>query len=63
MSILNHIENLENPIIFDRDNKFLYFPINKNAQTSIVRNILKHRCVLRKDSLDKWFGYQKNLTE
>ena len=43
MNILNYIENLENPIIFDRDNKFLYFPINKNAQTSICRNILKHR--------------------
>jgi len=63
MNILNYIENLENPIIFDRDNKFLYFPINKNAQTSICRNILKHRCILRKDSLDKWIGYQKNLTE
>tara|TARA_Y100000385_G_scaffold290524_1_gene364053 strand:- start:1027 stop:1626 length:600 start_codon:yes stop_codon:yes gene_type:complete len=63
MNILEYIESLENPIVFDTDNKFLFFPINKNAQTSICRNTLKHRCVLRKDSLDKWVGYQKNLTE
>ena len=43
-----------NPIIFDKKQNFIFIPNNKVAQTSIVRNILKDRCVVKKDNSLKW---------
>lgn len=43
-----------NPIILDRRLQFVYFPNNKVCQTSIARNVLAHRAVVRKDSARRW---------
>ena len=58
--IIRYIKNLENPVIFDVENTFLYFPIDKNAQTSIARNLLKFRCIVRKDNEIAWNNYFSN---
>lgn len=60
--MLEYITNLENPVILDKNNQFIYFPINKNAQTSICRNLLKDRCILKKDNKLIWQQKFDNLS-
>jgi sulfotransferase famil protein len=55
--VRKYIRDLENPLIFDSEHKFIYFPINKNAQTSIARNILGERCIVRKDNTLIWESF------
>jgi len=60
--MLEYIANLENPVILDKNNQFIYFPINKNTQTSICRNLLKNRCILKKDNKLIWQQKFDNLS-
>lgn len=52
--LIKHVKNLSNPIIFDRNKEFIYLPINKNAQSSIARNLLANRCIIKKSSPYEW---------
>ena len=54
MSLKEYILERENPVIFDKDGKFVFFPVNKVMQTTLVRNILAKRCVVYKDNKEKW---------
>ena len=38
------------PVIFDKNNKFIYFPGNKVMQTTIARNLLAYRCIIYKNN-------------
>lgn len=54
MDKFEYLFKLPNPVIFDRLGQFAYIPINKAAQTSITRNILKDRAVVKKDDKKEW---------
>jgi hypothetical protein len=49
-----YILKRENPVIFDTQSKFIYFPVNKVMQTTLVRNLLKKRCIVYKDNKVLW---------
>ena len=51
---LEIIRSRKNPVIFDRKNRFIYFPNNKVAQVSIVRGALGDRSIIWKDDQKKW---------
>ena len=42
----DYLRQRENPIIFDKKGKFIYFPTNKVMQTTLARRILKKRCIV-----------------
>lgn len=42
------------PVIFDKWDKFIYWPNNKVCQTSIARGALKHRAIVHKDNPKAW---------
>ena len=56
MGKFEYLFKLPNPIIFDKLGLFAYIPINKAAQTSITRNILKDRAIVKKDNKDLWLS-------
>jgi len=56
MDKFQYLSKLPNPIVFDRLGAFAYIPINKAAQTSITRNILKDRAIVKKDNKDLWLS-------
>lgn len=58
-SKFSYLARLPNNLVFDTEGKFLFFPINKAAQTSIVRGIFKDRAVVRKDDVEKWEVFTK----
>ena len=41
MKYKEYIKRRENPVIFDKEGKFIYSPVNKVIQTTIARNLLK----------------------
>jgi len=53
MNFLN-LYNRTNPVVLDKDSKFIFIPNNKVAQTSIVRNVLRNRCIVKKDNSLRW---------
>lgn len=57
MDKFQYLFKLPNPVIFDRLGQFAYVPINKAAQTSITRNILKDRAIVKKDDKKKWMKF------
>ena len=57
MDKFEYLFKLPNPVIFDRLGQFAYVPINKAAQTSITRNILKDRAVVKKDDKKEWMKF------
>ena len=52
-----YLKKRENPLIFDKKGKFVYFPVNKVMQTTIAREILKDRVIIRKDNPELWNYY------
>ena len=56
---IDYLKKRENPIIFDKNNEFIYFPVNKVMQTTIARNYLKDRCIIYKDNPKLWNEYFK----
>ncbi|WP_158583459.1 sulfotransferase family 2 domain-containing protein [Salinisphaera sp. Q1T1-3] len=53
-----------NPLIFDSEKRFIYFPNNKAAQTSIARNMLRDRAIVWKDDKIQWEkNFWLNLAE
>jgi len=57
MSLKEYILERENPVIFDKEGKFVFFPVNKVMQTTLVRNILAKRCVVYKDNKENGWNY------
>jgi len=57
MDKFQYLFKLPNPVVFDRLGQFAYVPINKAAQTSITRNILKDRAIVKKDDKKKWMKF------
>ena len=57
MDKFQYLFKLPNPVIFDRLGQFAYIPINKAAQTSITRNILKGRAIVKKDDKKEWMKF------
>jgi len=55
--MINFIKNRENPVILDKENKFVYFPTNKVMQTTLARNILKDRVIVKKDNPKLWLEH------
>jgi hypothetical protein len=55
--IKEYIKKRENPVIFDKEGKFIYFPVNKVMQTTLARNLLKNRCIIYKDNPSLWIEY------
>lgn len=53
----DYLRQRENPIIFDKKGKFIYFPTNKVMQTTLARRILKKRCIVKKDNKQLWNHY------
>lgn len=53
INLLN-LYNKSNPIVLDKDDNFILIPNNKVVQTTIVRNVLKHGCIVIKDNVLKW---------
>lgn len=53
----DYIKNRENPVIFDKNGEFVYFPVNKVMQTTIARNLLSKRCIVYKDNPKLWLEY------
>jgi len=49
-----YILKRENPVIFDTQAQFIYFPANKVMQTTLVRHLLKKRCIVYKDNKVLW---------
>ena len=43
------LSSVQSPVL-DTEGKFLFFAINKNAQTSVVRNALASRAIVNKDN-------------
>lgn len=43
-----------NPVILDRDDRFVFFPNSKVAQRSIARDLLADRAIVRKDDPAGW---------
>ena len=62
--LVQYIKSLENPVIFDKKDKFIYFPINKNMQRSFTRSILKDRVIICKNRQAKkqWGEKSKKLS-
>jgi hypothetical protein len=54
MTAIDVIAGRPNPVIFDADDRFLFFPNNKVCQRSIVRVALKDRAIVRKDDESVW---------
>lgn len=52
-----YLKKRENPLIFDKKGKFVYFPVNKVMQTTIAREILKDRVIIKKDNPELWNYY------
>lgn len=59
MDKFQYLSKLPNPIIFDKLGTFAYIPINKAAQTSVTRNILRDRAIVKKDDKDLWLSYSE----
>lgn len=55
--IKEYIKKRENHVIFDKEGKFIYFPVNKVMQTTLARNLLKNRCIIYKDNPSLWNEY------
>ena len=49
-----YIKKRENPIIFSKDHKFVYFPVNKVMQTTITNSC---DCIIYKRNPSKWLEY------
>jgi hypothetical protein len=49
--IRTHLINFCDSPIFDTQRRFIYMAINKVCQQSIARGLLKHRVIVKKDSL------------
>ena len=54
-----NIDYLKKMYVFDKNNEFIYFPVNKVMQTTIARNYLKDRCIIYKDNPKLWNEYFK----
>jgi hypothetical protein len=54
ISFKEFILSRQNPVIFDKNGEFVYFPTNKAMQTTLVRNILSDRCIVYKNNKTKW---------
>ena len=54
MSILEIIKLRKNPVVLDKQDKFVFFPNNKVCQRSIVRVTLKDRAIVKKDNENLW---------
>ena len=52
-----YLKMRENPIIFDKEGKFIYFPVNKVMQTTLVREIFNKRLIVKKDDPALWNRY------
>ena len=52
-----YIKSRENPVIFDKNGKFVYFPVNKVMQITMTRYMLVNRCIIYKDNPEKWTEY------
>lgn len=48
--------------ILDKEKKFIFIPHNKVAQRSVTRDLLKGRVLVRKDDINTYDTYWKNLT-
>jgi len=57
------IKNRNASVVFDKEYKFLFFNHNKNAQTSVNRNLLMQRAIVKKDNVDDWKKYRKFYEE
>lgn len=54
MDVREYIFKRENPVVFDKEGKFVYFPVNKAMQSTLARNLLSDRCIIFKDNKQKW---------
>ena len=51
---MHAIRARKNPVILDRRERFVFFPISKVAQRSIARHLLADRAIVRKDDPAAW---------
>lgn len=63
MSILEIVKLRKNPVVLDKQDKFIFFPNNKVCQRSIVRVTLKDRAIVKKDNEDLWTGKINSFDE
>ncbi len=63
MDVLETVLQRRNPVIFDRRDRFVFFPNNKVCQVSVTRAALRYRVVVRKVDEAGWDRRSRALDE
>lgn len=63
VELLDTVRSRRNPVIFDKRDRFVFFPNNKVCQTSITQFALKRRVIVRKFHEASWNDTMQRVDE